>query len=187
MAYCPKCENNYPIVVSTSGSSYSVPVTTERYSSTGEYIGYEESEEYAVDIETLPRCSNCYSVFKFPNATSKEEFFYAKGADLIRKWREKPPPNDLGDFIWVPILVGIVVGFVLFGIFVFSGIGVEEKITYQRFGFASVPRTEYSYSPVVKAVAIGGGRCFCYVFCYIYKMGDGREQRALQKSKTKGR
>jgi len=28
MAYCPKCEKNYPIVTSTSGSSYGVPVTT---------------------------------------------------------------------------------------------------------------------------------------------------------------
>ncbi len=79
MAYCPKCENNYFIVTSTSGSSYSVPVTAERYNRSGEYIGSETGETYGVKMETLPRCSNCYSVFEFPNATSKEEFFMPKG------------------------------------------------------------------------------------------------------------
>ena len=91
MAYCPKCENNYPIVTSTKSSFHSVPFTTERYNSEGKYIGYEEGKEYVVGIEALPRCSNCYSVFEFPNAISKEEFFYAKRDKLLKIWRSKKP------------------------------------------------------------------------------------------------
>ena len=86
-AYCPNCKKNYPIVTSTKDSSRGVPVTTERYNSEGNYIGYEET--YGVNTETLPRCSNCYSVFEFPNAISKEEFFYAKRSKLLKIWRSK--------------------------------------------------------------------------------------------------
>jgi hypothetical protein len=123
MAYCPKCENNYPIVTSTSGSSYGVPVITERYNSRGNYSGYEEGETSAVDIETLPRCSNCYSVFEFPNAISKEEFFYAKRDQLLRKWRNlkpvyKPDNPSLSSAIFGGVILfllgGGVAGFIAF-------------------------------------------------------------------------
>ncbi|MCJ7789480.1 MAG: hypothetical protein MUP69_04740 [Candidatus Atribacteria bacterium] len=111
MAYCPKCENNYPIVTSTKGSSYIVPVTTERYNSGGDYIGYEESETHRVNIETLPRCSNCYSVFEFPNAISKEELFYAKRNNLLEIWRRrKPVKPGLGEAILGGVIIGGVVG-----------------------------------------------------------------------------
>jgi hypothetical protein len=95
MAYCPKCEKNYLIVMGTKNSSGRVPATTERYNSDGDYIGYEET--YGVNIETLPRCSNCYSVFEFPNAISKEEFFYAKRNKLLRIWRSKGTPKKERD------------------------------------------------------------------------------------------
>ena len=112
MAYCPKCEKNYPIVTSTKGSSHSVPVTAERYNSRGDYIGYEEGETYGVDIETLPRCSNCYSVLEFPNAISKEEFFYAKKNNLLKIWRKhKPVKPGLGlEGILGVVIIGGVVG-----------------------------------------------------------------------------
>jgi len=87
MAYCPKCDAPYPIVTSTTGSSYTVPVTTEKYNSKGKYIGYEESETTEFYTITLPRCSNCYSVLEFPNATSKKEFFYALKDRLENAWR----------------------------------------------------------------------------------------------------
>jgi hypothetical protein len=120
MAYCPKCEKNYPIVTSTSGSSYSVPVTTERYNSEGNYIGYEEGETSSVDIKTLPRCSNCFSVFEFPNAISKEEFFYAKRDQLLRKWRNLKP-------VYKPANPSL--GCAIFGVFLFLlGGGVAEFI-----------------------------------------------------------
>ncbi len=85
MAYCPRCEKNYPIVTSTK--RHSLPTITERYNSWGDYIGYEEA--YSVNTETLPRCSNCYSVFEFPNAISKEEFFYGKRNKLLKILRSK--------------------------------------------------------------------------------------------------
>lgn len=79
----------------TKNSSGRVPTTTERYNSDGDYIGYEET--YGVNIEMLPRCSNCYSVFEFPNAISKEEFFYAKKNKLLRIWRSKGTPKKERD------------------------------------------------------------------------------------------
>jgi hypothetical protein len=87
MAYCPKCKKNYPIVTSTKDSPRGVLATTERYNSEGDYIGYEET--YGVNTEMIPRCSNCYSVFEFPNAISKEEFFYAKRNKLLKILRSK--------------------------------------------------------------------------------------------------
>jgi len=83
----------------------------ERYNSEGDYIGYEEGETYAVNTETLPRCSNCYSVFEFPNAISKEEFFYAKRDNLLEIWRRRKPvaPGVTADFL-VPLIIGGGVG-----------------------------------------------------------------------------
>lgn len=125
MAYCPKCENNYPIVTSTSGSSYSVPVTTEKYSSGGKYIGYEEGETYRVEIKTLPRCSNCYSIFEFPNALSKEEFFYAKRNKLLKRWRSKKPfKPGLAKGIFGAVISGVVVGVITAALTAEATIGV---------------------------------------------------------------
>jgi len=111
MAYCPKCEKNYPIVTSTKGSSCKVPATNEKYNSRGDYIGYEEGETYGVDIETLPRCSNCYSVFEFPNSISKEEFFYVKKNNLLKiRRKHKPVKSGLGEGILGAVIIGGVVG-----------------------------------------------------------------------------
>jgi len=111
MAYCPKCKKNYPIVTSIKGSSRRVPTTTERYNSEGDYIGYEESETYGVNTETLPRCSNCYSVFKFPNAISKEELFYAK-RDKLKCLTIKPIDPGSGGGIWTAVIFGGIAGIV---------------------------------------------------------------------------
>ncbi len=133
MAYCPKCKNNYQIVTSTTGSSYNVPVTTERYNAKGDYIGYEETETYDIDIDTYPRCSNCYSVLKFPNATTKEEFeriesevFYSRKNRLLEELRAKNPVKpSLGGWIGIVLvygIVGIVVGFIV-GLIVEGAVG----------------------------------------------------------------
>ena len=123
MAYCPECKKNYPIVTSTKGSSRRVPATTERYSSRGDYIGYEEGETYAVNIETRPRCSNCYSVFEFPNITSQEEFFDVKRNNLLEIWRRREPSKpvkpELGNVILGAVIIGGVVG-------VFTGVLTTE-------------------------------------------------------------
>ncbi|GFP36237.1 hypothetical protein HKBW3S43_02025, partial [Candidatus Hakubella thermalkaliphila] len=112
MAYCPKCENNYPIVTSITGSSYNVPVTTERYSSTGDYIGYEEGETYGFSIKTIPHCSNCYFVLEFHNAISKEEFFNARRNWLLRTLRLHKPvyPSLFGKEFGETILGGVLIG-----------------------------------------------------------------------------
>jgi hypothetical protein len=125
MAYCPKCEKSYPIVTSTKDSSRRVPTTTERYNSEGDYIGYEEGETYAVNTETLPRCSNCYSVFEFPNAISKEEFFYAKRDNLLEIWRRRKPvaPSVAADFL-VPLIIGGGIGVLTAAITANTTIGI---------------------------------------------------------------
>lgn len=111
MAYCPKCKKNYPIVTSTKDSPRRMPTTTERYNSDGDYIGYEKTYGINVNKETLPRCSNCYSVFEFPNATSKEELFYAKRNKLT--WLIKKPVNPgSGGNIWNAILLGGIAGII---------------------------------------------------------------------------
>ena len=123
MAYCPKCKKNYPIVTSTKDSSRKVPAITERYNSEGDYIGYEEGETCDVNVKTLPRCSNCYSVFEFPNATSKEELFYAKRNKLT--WRIKKPVNPgSGGDIWTAIIFGGIAGVLTAAITTNTTIGV---------------------------------------------------------------
>ena len=107
MAYCPKCKKNYPIVTSIKGSSRRVPTTTERYNSEGDYIGYEETYGVNVNTETLPRCSNCYSVLEFPNATSKEELFYAKRDELKCPTIKPIDPGSGGDIVIAVIFGGI--------------------------------------------------------------------------------
>ena len=105
MAWCPKCDGNYQVVVSVKGSSKVVPVTSERYNREGDYTGYETSEMFDVRVESLPRCSNCYSVLELPNVTSREEYFYKKRELRIQTFRSrkpsKPPvPFGMNIFGW---------------------------------------------------------------------------------------
>jgi len=117
MSWCPKCEGNYPIVTSVKSSSYSVPVATERYNSYGEYIGYEESEAYLTHANTLPRCSNCYSVLKFPNITSKEEYFRTMQKILINKWRARKPSEPVSSPVGcalMGVVGGLLIGLIMY-------------------------------------------------------------------------
>lgn len=101
MAWCPKCDGDYPIVTSVTGRSVGVPTVTQRYNWKDEYVGYEEGVAFKTDMQTVPRCSRCYSVFEFPNATSEEEYFYAKRQVVIADWHRSKPtaPGDSGT-IW---------------------------------------------------------------------------------------
>ena len=109
-----------------------MPATTERYNSEGDYIGYEETYGVSVNTETLPRCSNCYSVLEFPNATSKKELFYAKRDKLLKIYRNRKPvyPGSGGD-IWNAVLLGGIAGIItaaltaeiIIGILVGVGVG----------------------------------------------------------------
>lgn len=116
MAYCPKCDANFSIVTSTEGSRYSTPVTTNRYNKENEYIGYEETEVSDVTIETHPRCSNCYSVFQFPHATSKTEYqqlVNERGLKFLRSKLnsvQKPYRHSIIKFGIITILLFGVVG-----------------------------------------------------------------------------
>lgn len=91
MAWCPKCDGDYPIVTSVTGHPVSVPTVTDRYNASGEYIGYEEGKSFRTDMQTVPRCSRCYSLLECPNATSKEEYFYAKKELVIKRWHDTQP------------------------------------------------------------------------------------------------
>lgn len=91
MAWCPKCDGDYPIVTSVTGHPVGVPTVTERYNQSGEYIGYEEGKSFTTDMQTVPRCSRCYSVFECPNATSREEYFCAKKELVIAGWYKRKP------------------------------------------------------------------------------------------------
>lgn len=41
MAWCPKCNDNYPIITSVKGDSSSMPIVSEKYDWKDEYIGYK--------------------------------------------------------------------------------------------------------------------------------------------------
>jgi len=142
MAWCPKCDGNYQIVVSVKGSSQGVPVISERYNWKDEYIGYETGEISETDIESLPRCSNCYSVFEFPKATSKEEFFSAKLDSIIKSWRARnpKPPEPGGGFIGcmgiiVGLLLGVIAYFIIKSPLFAAFIGLLAVVGLGKFGF----------------------------------------------------
>ena len=107
---CDKVQSSYP---DTIGDTDTVPTTSKRYNRYGEYIGYEEGESVRTTIHTFPRCQICNRLFECPDATSKEEYFYAKKAHIIRGLQGKislqPKGGGWGCIIAVAFFVGIVV------------------------------------------------------------------------------
>lgn len=91
MAWCTVDDANCPIIASTEGHSVGVPTVTERYNRSGEYIGYEEGEAFRTNIRSVPRCSLCFTVFEFPDATSREQYIDKKKALLVARHRGRRP------------------------------------------------------------------------------------------------
>lgn len=117
MAWCTKCDKNTQIVFQVRGHPVSVPTVSERYTRTGEYIGYEEGEAYTTDIDSIPLCSLCASKFEFPGATSREEYFDKKKALVLSRWHARKPANPdsprLGCVHYVGLYVLVCVIFVV--------------------------------------------------------------------------
>jgi hypothetical protein len=111
MPWCPKCNELRTSYPDTRGDSVAVPTTSERYNRYGEYIGYEEGESFKTRIRTIPRCEVCNRIFECPNATSKEEYFYAKKQLLVDRLRAKKPNS--GSQKWETYLTVFIVGFIV--------------------------------------------------------------------------
>ena len=99
MPWCPRCDTVQQSYPDVRGDSIAVPTRTDRYNRYDEYIGYEEGESFRTRIRTIPRCPVCNTVFEFPNATSKEQYFNAKKETAIRTWRKRKPSAP-GHSLW---------------------------------------------------------------------------------------
>jgi len=77
MPYCPGCHSICSIVMQTLSETTPEQVSSRAYKpysgGVREYSDYlVESTEYVTDIKTIPRCSNCFEILEFPNATTKQ-------------------------------------------------------------------------------------------------------------------
>ena len=99
MPWCPYCNKCTKVHYEPASETVRVPAKTVKYDPDGNVVGYDERTESLTKVYGIPRCGGvqCNRVFEFPDAGSKEAYFYALRDRMVRQWHDKKPVREFFD------------------------------------------------------------------------------------------